>query len=47
MHQRDPYSPDESYYECVDCRTRTVSDDYLGSCPDCGEPVRNLAVPRE
>lgn len=47
MHGRDPYSPTGSYYECTDCQTRTVSEEHLGSCPDCGEAVRNLAVPRE
>ena len=35
------------YYECVDCRERTVTDEHLGNCPNCGGEVTNIAVPRE
>ncbi len=47
MVSRDPYTAEESYYECVSCQNRTRSSDHLGSCPECGERVRNLAVTRE
>lgn len=42
----DPYTPDESYYECVDCLHRTTGET-AGSCPECGATMRNIAVPRE
>jgi Zn finger protein HypA/HybF involved in hydrogenase expression len=35
------------YYECNDCQERTVTDEYLDSCPGCGGNVTNIAVPRE
>jgi len=47
MNRSDPYSPDESCYECRSCGARTVTDGHLGSCPECDGDVRNIAVPRE
>ncbi|MEF8773505.1 MAG: rubrerythrin-like domain-containing protein [Halobacteriales archaeon] len=47
MAVNDPYTPDRGYYECADCRTRTVSEESLANCPDCGAAVQNLAVARE
>jgi hypothetical protein len=47
MPGSDPYTPAESHYECTVCGGRTVSDGHVGQCPDCGEAVRNLSVPRE
>ena len=32
-------------YECLRCGTR-VSGETATDCPDCGEPMRNLSVPR-
>ncbi|MDS0239868.1 MULTISPECIES: rubrerythrin-like domain-containing protein [unclassified Haloferax] len=43
----DDYRSTEGYYECRSCRTRTVSETHLSSCPDCGGSVRNIAVARE
>ncbi|MDH5021351.1 rubrerythrin-like domain-containing protein [Halobacterium rubrum] len=34
-------------YECVSCRERTTTDEFLGECPSCGGRVRNIAVPRQ
>ncbi|ADJ15532.1 rubrerythrin-like domain-containing protein [Halalkalicoccus jeotgali] len=47
MHDRDPYTPTGSYYECLDCQYRTRGADHLANCPECGGTVRNLAVARE
>lgn len=42
----DPYTPEESLYECFDCGDRTAGGTG-GSCTDCGGTVKNIAVPRE
>jgi rubrerythrin len=42
----DPYTPEESVYECYNCGTRITSGS-PGRCPDCDSTVRNIAVPRE
>lgn len=47
MYVPDRYEAERSYYECTDCQGRTVSDDHVGRCPDCGGTMRNLAVARE
>ena len=46
MVRTDPYDPDESYHECMDCHSR-VAGEGGGDCPECGGPLRNLAVSRE
>ncbi|RXK49110.1 rubrerythrin-like domain-containing protein [Halorientalis pallida] len=43
----DPYRPDESVYECVECNGRFRTNDHLSSCEGCGGDVQNIAVPRE
>lgn len=42
----DPYTPDDSVYECYDCGTR-ISESSPGRCPECDSVVKNLTVPRE
>lgn len=44
---QDPFTTDAYRYECPGCGARTRADQPLGSCPDCGGSVRNIAVPRE
>jgi len=34
-------------YECVRCGYRETSESRLGSCPECGEQMRNISVERE
>ncbi|MFB6295943.1 MAG: rubrerythrin-like domain-containing protein [Halobacteriales archaeon] len=45
MHP-DPESPEESYYECRGCELRIAGED-VAACPECGDQVRNISVPRE
>lgn len=47
MVRTDPYRSDEPYHECMDCHNRVGADDGGGLCPECGGPLRNLAVSRE
>ncbi|MCL7417757.1 MAG: rubrerythrin-like domain-containing protein [Halalkalicoccus sp.] len=47
MSNHDPYSPTESYYECVECQHRTTSAKHPGICPECDGVLCNLAVARE
>ena len=48
MARMDSYTPPAtSRYECTGCLSRFESDSHLVDCPECGEPVRNVAVPRE
>ncbi len=47
MVRTDPYSPEESYHECMDCHNRVAADEGGGLCSECGGPLRNLAVSRE
>jgi len=47
MVRSDPYTPEQGYFECRDCRTRVTTEQRLEDCPDCGSDVRNLAVARE
>jgi hypothetical protein len=42
----DPYTPLEPCFECPGCGYRERTD-RLGSCPDCGGQLRNIAVGRE
>jgi Zn finger protein HypA/HybF involved in hydrogenase expression len=43
----DPYSPEESVFECRACHHRVVSEEHVGSCPECGGETANIAVARE
>ncbi|MCL9817343.1 rubrerythrin-like domain-containing protein [Natronocalculus amylovorans] len=43
----DPYTPSTGYYECVSCTYREHRTDSPGTCPHCGDTVRNIAVSRE
>jgi rRNA maturation endonuclease Nob1 len=44
---QDPWTPEESVYECYGCGSRVVVEDHLGTCPDCGDAVKNIAVAQE
>lgn len=47
-HQDVPYETDEEYeYECLHCGAIEVASNYPGTCPECGEPVRNRRMPFE
>lgn len=43
----DPYTPEESVFECLDCQHRVVSSEHVGACPKCGGTTKNIAVARE
>lgn len=43
----DPYTPEDSLFECLSCGSRTTTDSHLGACPDCGGAVKNIAVAQE
>ncbi|GEM_PF-274649 len=43
----DPYRASTGYYECHTCSFRLTTDERVHTCPECGDPVRNIAVPRE
>lgn len=48
MVRTDSYTPPStSRYECTGCLSRFESETHLVECPECGERVRNVAVPRE
>jgi len=47
MYETDPYTPTEKRYECPNCLERVVTEETVKVCPECGERVRNIAVPRE
>lgn len=47
MHKPDPYTPETSRYECLDCLERVTTDETLETCPECGGNMKNVAVPRE
>ncbi|EMA44692.1 rubrerythrin-like domain-containing protein [Halococcus saccharolyticus] len=47
MVRTDPYRPEESYHECMDCHNRVAGNEESGPCPECGGPLQNLAVSRE
>ncbi|WP_436924501.1 rubrerythrin-like domain-containing protein [Halosimplex amylolyticum] len=47
MFSEDPYTAERSRYECTDCLHRVTTDGSIGSCPECGGRMRNVAVPRE
>jgi len=47
MPKGDPYTPEKSRYECVECLNRVTTDDTVGTCPECGGRMKNVAVPRE
>lgn len=34
-------------YECPRCGSRVETDERSTTCPNCGEPMRNISVPRE
>ncbi|RBI58981.1 hypothetical protein DMJ13_24535 [halophilic archaeon] len=34
-------------YECLHCGTIATATNHPGSCPDCGEAVRNRGMPCE
>ncbi|MFD1515522.1 rubrerythrin-like domain-containing protein [Halomarina rubra] len=43
----DPYRPEESVFECLECHHRLVSEEHVGACPVCGGATKNIAVARE
>ena len=47
LTELDPDTPDRGRFECVDCGSRLRADTSPGIRPDCGSPVRNIAVSRE
>ncbi len=48
MVRMDSYTPPStSRYECTGCLSRFERDSHIVACPECGEPVRNVTVPRE
>lgn len=48
MVRTDSYTPPETNrYECTNCLSRFERESHLVNCPDCGDEVRNVAVPRE
>jgi rubrerythrin len=47
MRGIDPYTPEQSTYECYECGHRVTDSGHPGGCPECAGKVRNIAVPRE
>lgn len=47
MVRVDPYTPSESYHECMDCHNRSGAGRSDSRCPECGGPMQNLSVARE
>ncbi|MFB6269376.1 MAG: rubrerythrin-like domain-containing protein [Halobacterium sp.] len=48
MVRSDSYTPPSTHrYECTDCLERIETETPLVDCPECGSPLRNVAVPRE
>ena len=48
MVRMDSYTPPStSRYECTGCLSRFERETHPVDCPECGETVRNVAVPRE
>lgn len=43
----DPHTAERDYYECRSCGERTVSDERVETCTDCGGDLRNIGVARE
>ncbi|MFB6256946.1 MAG: rubrerythrin-like domain-containing protein [Haloplanus sp.] len=47
MSWHDPYAPGDSrIYECVGCGGRMEASAQPVECPDCGETVLDISVPR-
>ncbi|MFB6252084.1 MAG: rubrerythrin-like domain-containing protein [Halobellus sp.] len=38
---------EDSIYECYGCGSRLSANDHPGSCPNCGNKVRNISVTQE
>jgi Zn finger protein HypA/HybF involved in hydrogenase expression len=47
MRGIDPYTPEQSTYECYECGHRVTVSGHRGGCPECAGTVRTIAVPRE
>lgn len=47
MVRSDPYTPSTYRFECRSCLTVLPTDERLSDCPECGGPLRNVAIPRE
>ncbi|WP_229109850.1 rubrerythrin-like domain-containing protein [Halapricum desulfuricans] len=47
MLGRDPYTPTESRYECLECGKRISTTESYFVCPTCGSRMQNIAVARE
>ena len=45
MVRTDPYTSSGEVYECLGCGHRSEGDS--GRCPDCGNDLKNISVPRE
>jgi len=43
----DPYDASEGVFECLGCGTRTRAESHPGTCPECDDTVRNIAISRE
>lgn len=43
----DPWTPEESVYECYECGHRLTIEGHQGLCPECEGRMKNIAVPRE
>lgn len=44
----DPYDPEPPFtYECVNCGHRVKANAQPQRCPDCGDTMTDLSVPRE
>lgn len=43
----DPWTSEESVYECYECGHRLRTEGHQGSCPKCEGRMKNIAVPRE
>lgn len=43
----DPHPGNRDHYECLACGGRTVSEERVTTCSECGGELRNIGLPRE